>query len=98
MKQAQEQYEVQLAEAPDAAKIWETRFKESSIQRALQDAAVANDAYNPKQVVNLLKPMTKLKPKIDETTGKETEGYETVIDFPDRDDKGNNGNYAAHAG
>ena len=88
MKQAQEQHETQLTEARNAAKVWETRFHESSIQRSLQDAAVANDAYNPRQVIDLLKPMTKLKPKVDENTGKEIDGFETVIDFPDRDDKG----------
>ncbi len=55
----------------------------------MQDAAVANDAYNPQQIIDLLKPLTKLKPKIDENTGREIDGFETVIDFPDRDDKGN---------
>ncbi len=89
MKQTQEQYESQLTEARAAVKVWEDRFHESSIQRALQDAAVANDAYNPSQVINLLKPLTKLKPMVDETTGKEMDGFETVIDFTDRDDKGN---------
>lgn len=84
----EQEYEQKLADAQNAAKLWENRFQESSIQRALQDAAVANDAYNPNQVVNLLRPLTKLRPKVDEATGKETGAFETVIDFPDRDEKG----------
>lgn len=87
LKQVKESHETELTEAKKAAEVWEDRFHTSSIDRALQDAAVANEAYSNDQIVRLLRPMTKLKPKLDEA-GKETDEFETVIDFPDVDEKG----------
>jgi hypothetical protein len=85
--QLQDTYEQQLAEERKAREMWENRFHDSSIQRALQDAAVSNDAYNADQVMGLLRPMTSLKPVIDEA-GNETGNFRTVVDFPDHDEKG----------
>ncbi len=81
-------HEIKLTEATKAAEVWESRFRESSIYRALQDAASSNDAYNDSQVVALLRPMTKLVEEIDEITNDPTGEYRTVIDFTDVDDKG----------
>ncbi len=86
--QVKNDYEQQLAKEKADREMWEKRFYDSSIQRALQDAAVTNDAYNASQVVSLLKPMTKLRRRVDETTGKDTDDFETVIDFVDQDEHG----------
>jgi hypothetical protein len=87
-KQLLARFEQQLSETRKAAEVWENRFRESSVSRALQDAAVANDAYNASQVVGLLRPMTKLVEDLDETTGKATGRFKTVVDLPDRDEQG----------
>jgi hypothetical protein len=80
-------YEDKLKTEREAREVWENRFHDSSIQRALQDAAVSNDAYNPDQVVRLLRPLTKLVPVVDDA-GNETDQFKPVVDFPDHDEKG----------
>jgi hypothetical protein len=80
-------YETQLKTERESRKIWEDRFHNSSIDRALQDAAVSNDAYNNDHLVQLLRPMTKLTPILDEV-GTETGRFDPVVDFPDHDEKG----------
>ena len=85
--QLQTSFEKQLNQEKTDRQMWEDRFHDSSISRALQDAAVSNDAYNAGQVMGLLKPMTSLKPVVDET-GKETGQFRAVVDFPDHDEKG----------
>lgn len=49
-----------LSEAEKKAVDWETKFKESSIKRELQEAAVKFEAYNVRQMMNALRPYTKL--------------------------------------
>ena len=39
---------------------WKGKYHDSTINRALLDAAVANDAYNPNQVIALLRTQTNL--------------------------------------
>jgi hypothetical protein len=85
--QLQTTFDEQLSKERADREIWENRFRDSSIERSLQDAAVTNDAYNTDQVVRLLKPMTSLKPVVDDN-GKETGRFQTVVDFPDHDEKG----------
>ncbi len=80
-------YETQLKTEREARKIWEDRFHNSSIDRALQDAAVSNDAYNIDHIVQLLRPMTELTPILDEG-GNETGNFDPVVNFPDHDEKG----------
>jgi uncharacterized membrane protein len=87
-KQLTDDYDTKLQVATKAAVIWENRFRESSINRALQDAASKNDAYSNDQVLAILRPMTKLVEVIDEITNEPTGDYNTVIDFPDVDEKG----------
>ena len=86
-KQLASDYESQLKTEREAREVWENRFHDSSIQRALQDAATSNDAYNPDQVVRLLRPMTKLVPVTDDA-GNATDQFKPVVDFPDHDEKG----------
>jgi hypothetical protein len=84
----QTSFEKQLTEERAGREMWEQRFRDSSIQRSLQDAAVSNDAYNADQVMRLLRPLTSLKPVLDDA-GKETGQFRAIIDFPDHDETGN---------
>lgn len=83
-KQLEEQYTGRLTESEKRAQEWENRYRESHISRALQDAAVVNDAYNAQQVVRLLRPMTKMVEEVDEKTGKGTGQYKVMVDLDDR--------------
>lgn len=85
--QLQNDYESQLKTEREARQVWENRFHDSSIDRALQDAAVSNDAYNIDHIVQLLRPMTKLTPLVDDG-GNETGLFDPVVNFPDHDEKG----------
>jgi hypothetical protein len=84
-KQLEEQYQQKLTEKEKAAIEWEARYRESTISRSLQDAAVTNDAFSPDQIVTILKPMTKLIEVVDEASKKPTGYYRPVIEFPDKD-------------
>jgi hypothetical protein len=59
------------------------------VARSLQDAAVMADAFQPSQVVTLLKHMTRLVEEVDDKTGKSTGRFQIVVDFPDVDADGN---------
>jgi hypothetical protein len=73
-KQELEQaYHVKLKESEKKAQTWESLYRDSTVQRALQDAAVKNDAFSPSQIVTLLKPMTK----------RPTNSYEVKVEMLD---------------
>lgn len=78
-KQQEDHYKVELQSATQRADHWENMFKQSAVDRALQDAAGSADTYNPRQIVDLLRPHTTLK---------EVDGSLTaMIDFQDVDAK-----------
>ena len=66
-----------LKEVSEKATHWESRYKESTVARSLQDAAIAGDAFQPKQLVTILRPMTKLV--------EENGEFKTMVEFPDTD-------------
>lgn len=66
-----------LKEVSEKATQWETRYKESTRDRALLDAAISGDAFNASTLVTILKPMTKLV--------EENGELKTVVHFPDTD-------------
>lgn len=78
-KKMEESYNNRLEEALKSASHWENLYKESTVDRSLQDAAMSADAFNPQQIIGLLKPMTTLK----EEDGK----LVPMIDFPDVSEK-----------
>ena len=82
-KLLEESYTKELTTVKDQAKRYETLFRESTVQRSLQDAAILNEAFSSQQIVALLRPMAKLVEVVDEKTGKATGQYKTMIDFPD---------------
>lgn len=67
---------------------WKTRFTESTIERSLTDAAAANNAFSPKQIVAILGRNTSLVPVLDED-GKPTGGLEPKVRFQSKDKEGN---------
>jgi len=79
-KQELEQaFQAKLVESEKKTQIWEELYRESTIQRALQDAAVKNDAWQPSQIVTLLKPMTKLVEGVDPVTNRPNGNYEAKV-------------------
>ena len=84
-KQLEEQFTKQIADAEKAAKEWEQRYREGTVERALLDAAVGGDAFNVDTIMAVLRPMTRLTEITDEKTGKGTGKFKVVVDFPDTD-------------
>lgn len=70
-KALEDQFQRQIAELTVRAEGAEKRFIDSTISRALLDAAVGGDSYNPQTVVTVLRPMVKM---VDNAP---------MIDFPD---------------
>jgi hypothetical protein len=80
-KQLQEQYAAQLKEAHEKASFFETLYRDSTVERALTDAAVKNDAFSPSQLVTQLRPLTKLVPEVDPKTGKPTGKFRPMVEM-----------------
>jgi hypothetical protein len=76
-KQLEEAHAKTLKDITEKVTHWENKYKDSTIARALQDAAVSGDAYNPAQLVTILRPMTKLT--------EENGEFKTIVQFPDTD-------------
>ncbi len=84
-KQLEEQYTSRITEIEKRAVEWEGRYRESNITRALQDAAVAGEAFSPSQIVTILRPWTKMAEEVNEKSGKGTGQYKVKVEFPDVD-------------
>ena len=79
------EYETSLEETKKQVIHWQGMYTESNIKRALQDAAIANDAYQAAQIVTILKPYTQMVEDVD-SEGKATGlGLVPRIAFPDKD-------------
>jgi hypothetical protein len=85
-KQAASKYENELGELKGRATKWEAMYKDQVIQTSLQGAAASGEAFNPTQIIGLLRPMTELRDEID-GDGKSTGKIVPMIDFPDIDEK-----------
>jgi len=75
-KKLEDEYSTKLAEAERRAKDAEHKYIDAKVKRSLQDAAVAEDAFNPQIIVTVLNDMVKM---VDE---------EPMINFPIRADDG----------
>jgi len=84
-KQERERFKSELEVTQDAAVKWENLYKSSIVDRSLQDAAVSAEAFNPGQIVGLLRPLTKMQ-KEQDLEGNGTGAYTPLIDFPDIDE------------
>lgn len=73
VKELEAMWTGKLSAAEKRAMEAEAKYRDSTIKRALQDAAVSQDAFRPEQIVTLLNGMAKL---VDD---------KVVVDFPDED-------------
>lgn len=83
-KELEAAYQGKLTVAEQRAQTAEQRWRDSTIMRALQDAAVEHESYNIKTVTTILKDWTKLVENVDDK-GKGTGQFDVMVDFPDRD-------------
>lgn len=65
-KKREHKHKTELDTAQIEASKWKTMFQTSTITRAITDAAVVNDAHNPRHIVNELAPNTRLVEELDE--------------------------------
>jgi hypothetical protein len=80
-KQIEETYAAKLQDIEKKATHFETLFRDSTIQRALQDAAMKHEAWSPSQVVTLLRGQTKMLEETDPKTGKLTGTYKPMVEM-----------------
>ena len=83
-KALEERYNLDTKKLQDSVVVWEAKYKSSVTDRSLLDAAMKNDAFNPNQIVGLLRPMTRMVEQIGDD-GKPTGELIPMIDFPDID-------------
>ena len=83
-KQLEEEFSVRLEDVQQRAELWQKRYTNSTIERSLQDAAIAHESFSPSQIVTLLKPQTKMVEKTVEK-GHGRGEFTPMVDFPDKD-------------
>lgn len=66
---------------------WKNRYTESSIIGAIIDASAKHEAFDPEQIVAILRPKTRLAEDLDEH-GKPTGRLVPKVDFTDKDKDG----------
>jgi hypothetical protein len=82
-KQERERFTQEVTGYKEAANKWEHMYKDSAIQRSLQDSAIAAEAFNPAQIIGLLRPMTEMRPATDADGNELTDQMVPKVDFPD---------------
>lgn len=85
-KQLEDKYVKEVKELETKAVAWESKYKQTLVDRSLQDAAVVNDAFNTSQIIALLRPMTKIVEKTDDQ-GRVTGDPQPMVDLTDIDTK-----------
>lgn len=65
---------------------WRERFRKSTVDRGIIDAAGENKAFRPTQILAILGPMTRLS-EVNDDDGKPTGEFKTTVSFPDKNDK-----------
>lgn len=66
---------------------WKTRYADETVKRSIMDSAVANEAYNPDQIVEILKTKTSLTEDVDEE-GKPQGAFTPKVKFKSSDKDG----------
>lgn len=80
-------HQKELEDLTTAVDSWKKRYTESLIVRSITDSAVRNKAFNPSQLVALVRPDTTLIEELDEG-GKPTGELIPQVSFRTSDDKG----------
>ena len=81
-KELEAAYQGKLTAAEQRAVAAEQRWRDSTIMRALQDAAVENEAYNTRQVTTLLKDWTKLVEGWTRRPARAMGQFKVMVEFP----------------
>jgi hypothetical protein len=81
-KQIEDRYTKEVKQLAEKAVLWEQKYKQTLVDRSLQDAAAAHDAFNMGQIVSLLRPMTVLVDKTNDQ-GQVTGEAEPMVDLTD---------------
>lgn len=79
--EAQKRHKKELEKVQSEAELWKTRYTDSTIERALTDAAVQADALNPAQLRMMFRGSTYLAEDKDEATGKPTGTFTPYLKF-----------------
>lgn len=83
-KRLENDFQTKLDESKKQAAHWESLYRNSTIERELQQAAVNNDAYRPEQITTLLRDNAKLVEVIG-NDGKPTGQFKVDVEFSDVD-------------
>jgi len=87
MDKLKKKYEDENTALKSLSEGWKSRYTDSTINRAITDAAVEHQAFVPSQIVAILKPNARLMEGTDED-GKPNGEYTVMVKFQDVDDKG----------
>lgn len=87
LKQEREKLTTEINGYKESATKWETMYKDSVIQRSLQDAAISAEAFNPTQITGLLRADTTMRPATDDDGNEIDNQMVPMIDFSDVDEK-----------
>lgn len=80
-KQVEESYASRLQELEKKAAFFETLYRDSTIERALTDAAAKHDAWSALQIVVQLRNQTKMLEETDPKTGKLTGKFRPMVEM-----------------
>lgn len=83
----QKEYSTKIDELSKNADSWKTRYTSATITRAITDAAVSSNAFNPSQLVAQLANATRLTEVLD-ADGKSTGDYDVKVKVTDKDKEG----------
>lgn len=78
-------YDQELATTTQERDLWKTKFTETTILRTIADAANSNEAFNPNQIIAILRGDTQLKEGLD-AEGRPTGQFEARVKFKDTKD------------
>jgi hypothetical protein len=79
-RQSEDAAAIRIAELEESATFWENKYTQSSIDTALQSAAVKHEAWNPGQVLTQLGPQTKMVEELD-SKGKGTGNFKPMVEL-----------------
>jgi hypothetical protein len=85
LKQRDSLHAKEIAAEKKAAKEWEERFRESTLQSELTRAATINDAFSASQLTLHLRQWSRLE-EVKDDRGRGTGRFQVVVDFPDTDE------------
>jgi hypothetical protein len=70
---------------------WKNLYEETTVENSLLGAAASDpDVFNPRQILELLRPRTRLVEELDEESGKPTGRFTPRVRLPGKDKDGNN--------